>query len=345
MRNIVAVSVNDALAEGLEHLYYSGYKEESRNGPVLVSAEPVCTTYQYPQKRVLMSPMRDANPFFHLMESLWMLAGRCDVAWISQYNQRIASYSDDGKSFHGAYGYRWRKHFAYDQIAAVIWALKKDRNTRRAVLSMWDGAPNVDLGRDSKDIPCNTHAYFDTLGGGLNMTVMCRSNDMWWGAHGANAVHFSFLLEYMSAMTGLPMGHLRQFSNNYHIYLDVVDTRKLPEIAADAIHHDPYTEGLGGSRFHQRRVLHPGPAWVSLVNDPETFPVDLAVFMEEPTTTDVFESNPFFTKVAGPMARAWAAHKAKDYGQAQNMVDLIVSQDWRKACGEWIQRRREHVAG
>jgi hypothetical protein len=47
---------------------------------VLVSQTPVVTCYSAPTQRVLFSPMRDANPFFHLMEALWMLAGRDDVA-------------------------------------------------------------------------------------------------------------------------------------------------------------------------------------------------------------------------------------------------------------------------
>src|SRR5690606_25799426 len=34
------------------------------------------TEYSHPQERVLFSAVRDANPFFHFMESLWIMAGR-----------------------------------------------------------------------------------------------------------------------------------------------------------------------------------------------------------------------------------------------------------------------------
>jgi hypothetical protein len=343
LRIINVHNVNQALAEGLDHLNYSGIVEESRAGRVLVSPEPVTTIYQHPNRRVLMSPLRDANPFFHVMEALWMLAGRQDVKFISHYNRRIASFSDDGVVFHGAYGYRWRHYYDNDQLKVIKQMLLGDRTTRRAVISMWD--PNYDLGWDSNDIPCNDIIFFDTLGGALNATVCCRSNDMWWGAHGANAVHFSFLLEYMAAGARLPMGVLRQMSNNYHAYLNVVKRELMNDYADDAADSDPYTTGQSGGRYYQRRPLTPGPGLVPLVNDADTFDKDLAVFMANPTSTDECENNPFFHQVACPMARAWEHHKFGAYHKAQEQVDRIVAGDWRKACEQWLERRRKHVAG
>lgn len=83
-------------------------KRPSRNGPVLMIDEPVIATYTHPRERVLFNSARDANPFFHLYEALWMLAGRNDVAPLAYYAKNIANYSDDGKTLNGAYGYRWR---------------------------------------------------------------------------------------------------------------------------------------------------------------------------------------------------------------------------------------------
>jgi hypothetical protein len=47
----------------------------SRAGDVLVAPHPVMSVTSIPTERVLFDPARDANPFFHLFESLWMLAG------------------------------------------------------------------------------------------------------------------------------------------------------------------------------------------------------------------------------------------------------------------------------
>ena len=49
-----------------------------------------------PCERVLLYPERNANPFFHLYESLWMLAGRNDVAGPARYAKNMNNYSDNG---------------------------------------------------------------------------------------------------------------------------------------------------------------------------------------------------------------------------------------------------------
>ena len=343
MRIINVHNVNLALAEGLNMINHSGVPMESRNGRVLVIPEPVTTIYQNPQMRVVMSPLRDANPFFHVMEALWMLAGRNDVKFISDYNKNIAQYSDDGVTFHGAYGYRWRAHWGFDQLERIVDLLRKDRNTRRAVLCMWD--PLDDWEQASNDLPCNDVVFFDTLGGVLNATVCCRSNDMWWGAHGANAVHFSFLLEYISAGAHIPMGFLRQVSNNYHLYPDVLPNKgvEIEDLADDAADSDPYTHGISGGRTYMRRQADPLPGLVPLIESFDSFDLDLTKFMADSLSTDMYEDNPFFHKVAGPMARAWAYYKAKEYGHAFDQIDQIVAGDWRRACNEWLQRRRENT--
>jgi len=228
MRVIHSNSPNFALSDGLRHLKWQGLTEPSRNGNVVVSSVPVMTIHHAPADRVLASKVRDANPFFHLFEAMWMLAGRNDLLVPQTFVSTFGQYSDDGVTLNGAYGYRWRNHFGYDQLDMIIAELKRNPSTRRAVLQMWDGGSFEgaedhigDLQKaihGSADVPCNTAVFFDTIGGKLNMTVTCRSHDVILGAFGANIVHMSVLLEYVSFMTGLPMGVYRQFSNNFHVY-------------------------------------------------------------------------------------------------------------------------------
>lgn len=129
--------------------------KSSRNGPVLMIEEPVTITYTHPKERVLFNQARDANPFFHLYEALWMLAGRNDVAPLAYYAKNMLNYSDDGKTLNGAYGYRWRHAVSgcnynledgeqshdyeeVDQLAILVNHLKADPTSRRAVLQMWN---------------------------------------------------------------------------------------------------------------------------------------------------------------------------------------------------------------
>lgn len=125
-------------------------RRQSRDGSVLMIDEPVTITYSHPRERVLFNAARDANPFFHLYEALWMLAGRNDVAPLAYYDERSQVFSDDGKTLNGAYGYRWRHareedgyhvpagHRGVDQLDILVNHLKADPTSRRAVLQMWN---------------------------------------------------------------------------------------------------------------------------------------------------------------------------------------------------------------
>lgn len=154
MLSIRVRNVNEALPLSMMHLRRSGVYVTSRGMQTLEYPTPVTTTYEFPQERVLFSPERDANPFFHLMEALWIIAGRQDVAFIEQFNRRMAEYSDNGKTFHAPYGYRLRHMMLTDQIEAAIDLLRRKPDTRQCVLHIWNA--DLDLGSDSKDIPCVT---------------------------------------------------------------------------------------------------------------------------------------------------------------------------------------------
>src|SRR5690242_8497290 len=155
---IDAANVNEAWAASKIHLNQHGVKRPSRVSEMIEYPEPVTTKFRFPCERVLFDPTRDCNPFFHFFEGLWMLAGRNDVAWITQFNKRMMSFSDDGVTYHAAYGHRWRHHFdEIDQLAGIVSLLERNHDERRAVLQMWD--PTCDLGRVGKDLTCNTAVY------------------------------------------------------------------------------------------------------------------------------------------------------------------------------------------
>jgi thymidylate synthase len=365
---ISATSINNAVDEGFHWLAAAGVEEDSRNGKVIVSPEPVLTTYTNPLYRVLFSPLRDANPFLHLFEALWMLAGRNDVAWPAQFAKNMTKYSDDGVTLHGAYGHRWRKHFGYDQLEWIVDGLRANPDDRRQVLTMWDpgntdedGEPVTGTGdpfiggHGGKDVPCNTQAYFDLRRGRLNMTVMQRSGDALWGVYGANAVHFSILLEYMAAWLEVPMGVYRQFTNNFHVYPASLDTSRweaaykhysktdcakevIHQLAVDADINDYYR--LNPHTHYQTK---PFP----LVNtNIETWDADLKRFMSDPSQGGAAYGDEFFSTVAAPMYYAWKERKEKR-GTGMAWAVQIAAEDWRQACVEWIERReaRRETAG
>jgi malonyl CoA-acyl carrier protein transacylase len=331
MSEFNVTGVNQALSQALLSLQDRHQVRDSRNGPVVAFHEPVMTTYRNPMERVVFSPMRDANPFFHLTEAMWMLAGKRTLAELTPIVKRMADFSDDGSTLYGAYGYRWRRAFGTDQLADIATEIKKDPTTRRAVLSMWD--PRGDHQKafsGGKDVPCNTHVYFDARDGKLNMTVCCRSNDLLWGCYGANVVHFGFLLEYMAAATNLPIGVYRQFSNDLHVYTDKLALADFGTLAADVAKHDWYRDGIG---------------YQCLLDDGETVEEvdeDINAFFDAKSDFDVQEYNTsFFNFTMVPAMLAWRGWKYRAVSETAVLehAKRIQAPDWRLACTEWLDRR------
>ena len=331
---INARNVNDAWDQARQLLNTRHVVRPSRVGEVWECDQPVTTAYARPLERVLFNPLRNANPFFHIMEGLWMLSGSNDICWISQFNKRMFEYSDDGVTQHAAYGHRWRKAFDMDggaeddyadQLLKIIRMLRKNPDERRAVLTAWN--PLWDLERpELKDVPCNTQAYFKIREGRLAMVVTCRSNDIVWGCYGANVVHMSMLQEYMAAMIGVPVGPYWQVSDSWHAY-----TERWNEFGGADL--TPTCDYYSTSR-HGFPTVQPYP----MVTVPETFDDELAYWMER--SVDRTFSNTFFPDVAEPLYKAWEAYKSGDLAKAILLADLCEASDWRLAACQWLDRVR-----
>ena len=325
MRVINAVNVNDAYRQAFFTMESEGLSDESRNGEVVVPPFPVMTIYAHPTERVLLSKSRDANPFFHLFESLWMLSGSNDARWLDRFvgdfSSRFAE--DDGRQW-GAYGHRWRQHFGFDQLDSVIHRLRHDHNDRRVVIQMWDAGMDLfdpeeideETGKpfvEPRDVPCNTQIYPRIVEGRLDITVMCRSNDVVWGAYGANAVHFSVLQEYLAGRIRVPVGKMYQFSNNWHLYRTVA------------------------ARFEpERHRAYPGT--MPIGTDWDHWDSDLSVFMAEVGPSRVYR-NAWFSEVADVMLGVHAMWKGGDKIGAALEATRIAAPDWRTAVLEWMDRR------
>lgn len=339
-------NVHAALPIGLYHLINDGQQQESRNGPVLVYPTPVTTVYTSPTERVIFWPERDANPFFHLYEGLWMLQGRNDVVPLSHYVKNMENYSDNGINLYGAYGYRWRQAFGYDQLQVIVERLKKNPTDRRCVLSMWDPQQDLIQADSSKDIPCNLTVTFQLNHGSLNMVVFNRSNDIVWGAYGANAVHFSMLLEYVAGCIGCDVGTYTQISVNYHMYtksLKQVESIASAPRAVEGCHRighqlNPYR---GDALLIRKMDLRDPKLFLSLVSE-VIFEADTG-FMRSYTRVT---ADPFLNMVY-TMLRAHHIYKntarPENYQRALDYLatsDVPKNTDWLRAGTEWLLRRK-----
>jgi thymidylate synthase len=347
---------------------------KSRNGNVLTLEEPLTVTYSNPTERVLFNEARDANPFMHLYESLWMLAGRNDVAPMSYYSSKIKDYSDDGKTFNGAYGYRWRQHYyggprlAYvdeqdwcnresvDQIKILIDHLKRKPDSRRAVLSMWSVEDDLLKIDESKDVCCN-------------LNVMFRLRNVDDGT-------MSFREDRRNPLVPIP-GTTKIGKS----YLDMTVTNRSNDmiyglLGANYVHFTILQEYMAahlgvevGKYHHTTNNLHvydwnwKPELWLNspdvivetvdgklpLVKDPVQFDKELPEIVELFSGGDskdlkdtTYWKEPFFKDVAYPMFMAFRSHKRRRYLDALQWCIFIKSDDWRLVCETWIRKRRDN---
>ena len=336
MKVINARNVNDALLLGIDLFNDdTNYRvQESRNGTTYEALEPVTTVYSNPCERVCLLKARDANPFFHYIESLWMLAGRKDLKPLTYFVKSMEDFSDDGETLWGAYGWRWKSYFHKDQIDIVYKMLKENPEDRRAVLQMWDA--NKDLNRNGKDVPCNTNIYFKVRENKLNMTVCNRSNDMLWGAYGANVVHMSVLQEYIASLLGVGVGVYRQVSDSFHIYLNPVwDKVKGIEIDIYTYRNIPNPYDTFSTTYEHK------PLFIS----PDTLNWELDRFFNI-NYNDLDTNgwvNPALKDIAVPMTLAFNAYKNKDFKSAYEHIENIKAVDWKMACFGWVRKRDKTI--
>ena len=327
MKTISAGNVNDAWAQALAFMEEVGEIEPSRIGNVKVAPFPVATVYYNPKERVLFDPVRDANPFFHLHEALWMLAGEADATYLNQFVGDFSlRFAEEDGIMHGAYGYRWRRHFEkvnsyrggnLDQLDVVVRLLQKNHGDRQAVIQMWDAESDLDV-PGLKDRPCNTQIYLRIRDGVLDLCTMVRSNDIVWGCYGANAVHFTVLQEYLAARIGVGIGRFTQFSWNWHMY----DTTK--HLAS----------------IESARRVFPYPGTIPLVTDPDTFDAEVRRYIVNPDSA-LTAKNTFLESTARALFKANEARKAGDYKGALEWAGAVLAPDWRKAAVEWLERRQK----
>lgn len=215
----------------LNHYIYNKEEVESSRGGEVKEILDFKTQLLNPYRRCVGGYKRDINIFFLLAEAMWIALGRKDVYFLTLFNKKMVDFSDDGRTFHAPYGYRLR-HWGmrtedsfldenlgatkgYDQVVDAIRLFSENKNTRQVVMSIWN--PSIDLGYNTKDIPCNDIVMLKIRNGKLITTVQNRSNDLHWGLP-TNIFQFSFLTELIASALGVELGTQTHNSQSLHIY-------------------------------------------------------------------------------------------------------------------------------
>jgi thymidylate synthase len=139
------------------------------------------------------------------IKKLGELYGKVPAIW-----KRMA---DKNGNVNSNYGWQWKRNH---QLDLVISLLKDNPETRQAAISIYDGKEINDYANDT---PCTYAVQFTVLNGKLNMSVVMRSNDLWYGFCN-DQYQFSCLQMYVAYELNLPVGTYYHFAHNLHLYND-----------------------------------------------------------------------------------------------------------------------------
>ena len=114
------------------------------------------------------------------------------------------------------YGWQW---YRGDQISHVIRKLRTEPDTRHAAISIYDCKEHE---RYKKDTPCTYAIQFTILNERLNMSVVMRSNDLWYGFCN-DQYQFSNLQQLIADSLEIEVGTYYHFAHNMHLYNDKIN--------------------------------------------------------------------------------------------------------------------------
>ena len=151
----------------------------------------------------------------------WYLSGDRNISKLGELYGKVPAIwkrmADTNGNVNSNYGWQWERA---SQLDIVIQMLKDNPETRQAAVSIYDGK---EIDEYTNDTPCTYAVQFTVLNGKLNMSVVMRSNDLWYGFCN-DQYQFSNLQMLVANETGYDVGTYYHFAHNLHLYND-----KLPQ--------------------------------------------------------------------------------------------------------------------
>jgi len=154
----------------------------------------------------------------------WYLSGDPNIKKLGELYSKVPEIwkrmADDEGYVNSNYGYQWQRS---DQLRKVIADLKENPETRQAAISIYDAKEKAAYQHDT---PCTYAVQFTIVDNKLNMSVVMRSNDIWYGFCN-DQYCFSNLQMLVAYETGYELGTYYHFAHNLHLYNDKLPERKI----------------------------------------------------------------------------------------------------------------------
>lgn len=173
-----------------------------------------------PRQRWIYHRMPPMSIAFALAEIIWILAGSDDSTVINFWNPLLPKFAGYTDKYPGAYGYRIKHNFGFNQLEYAYNALMNNPNNRQTVILIWDPQkdfPTVQGEPKNKDIPCNICSLIKIRDNKLEWTQVMRSNDIFRGLP-YNLIQFTSIQEILAGWLEIEVGSYNHYSDSLHLY-------------------------------------------------------------------------------------------------------------------------------
>ena len=147
----------------------------------------------------------------------WYLSGNRSIYKLGNLYGKVPAIwkrmADPNGDVNSNYGWQWKRHAQLDMVVEM---LKQNPETRQAAISIYDGK---EIPRYAHDTPCTYAVQFTVINNCVNMSVVMRSNDLWYGFCN-DQYQFSNLQLLVAQKTGYEVGTYYHFAHNLHLYND-----------------------------------------------------------------------------------------------------------------------------
>ena len=217
--NTIMINIENDFYNANEAFEYF-YKTISREGCNFADTKALFNigfTLIEPRARRITNETRNWKEDYAEAEWQWYLSGDKNIKKLGDIYGKVPEIwkrMADGKgNVNSNYGYQWKRN---DQIGEVINLLKREKYTRQATISIYDGK---EIDKYTYDTPCTYAVQFTIMNNRLNMCVTMRSNDLWYGFCN-DQYQFSKLQEMIAKEIKMDIGTYYHFAHNLHIYND-----------------------------------------------------------------------------------------------------------------------------
>ena len=175
-------------------------------------------TIKEPMHNKINADFRKWNDTYAEREWQWYLSGDPNAEEIAKKAPIWYHHMDDNKEVRSNYGWQWKRK---NQLDYIINKLMGNPKTRHAAITIYDAK---EWPTYTHDTPCTYTVQFTILNDKLNMSVLMRSNDLWYGFCN-DQYCFSSLHKMVAGELSIEVGEYYHFAHNLHLYNDKLNEK------------------------------------------------------------------------------------------------------------------------